>query len=169
MGAANAMAPMRETLDELTKAAAALNKETDELNGVLEDIEDELAGAGVGMTVWLGYALADSNWTEEYDEHTDRTWEESTAWDLGYEKLEDGWRIAAKRVKLRRNTGDMEWESFDLPTPGGSQGGPIPLAKAPRLVRMEAAAHLEDLLKVLIKKMREYQKDIAEAKKLVKS
>lgn len=161
--------PMRETLDELTRIATALNSETDELNAVIEDIEDELQKAGVGLTAWLNWPIAESSWTEEYDQETDRSWEECTAWHLGYDKLADGWRLVVKRVKLRQDPGQEEPSIFDLPTPGAPKGEPLALAKAPRLVRMAAAGHLETLMKLLAAQMQRYLKNIVEAKKLVKS
>lgn len=160
---------MRETLDELTKVAAALNRESDELNAVIEDFEEQLESAGVGVSVWLNenYALDESDWDEDYDPDRDTSWRSAHAKLLGYTKIDGKWRIAVKDVTLRKGDARARSGSEEVEILVGRQ--PItPLAQASRAVRVEAAAHFETLAKVLTMQMKRHLDSIAKARKLVK-
>jgi hypothetical protein len=157
-----AIMPMRKTLDTLAKTAATLNTKTDQLNEIVADVEQEFQAAGVGVTVWLN-ALLDSSSTERrYQANDDeQQWpiDVTFGWELGFAKVEGEWRISARYVRHEQSGDDVE--SFE-------ERAPIPLVKAPRIVRVEAAPLLETLAEVTNTKMEAYIKGIERAQTMAK-
>jgi hypothetical protein len=162
---------MRETLDELTKVAAALNRESDQLNAVIEDFEEQLEKAGVGVTVWLDEtrAVDQSDRREFYDNDGEVASQESEARLLGYAKVDGKWRVVVKEVVLKHAGGKDQWGNDEVVVVVREHSGaPLPLAQAPRVVRVEAVGHLEALAKTITATMKDHFESIKKAKKLVK-
>ena len=154
------MVPIRESMQDLSLLARELNAETDSLNGVIQSLEDQLAASKVGVAIWLPHLLDESAPTRE-DESREIFTE---GWLLGYAKIGDAWRIAVKRVlrvSIIDGSRDVVREDVEDQTP------PMPLTKAPRVVRVEAAQHLESLIEALATRVRRYISSIKDAKRLV--
>lgn len=167
------MAPIKDSLAELAKVAAELNEETDSFNSFVEGLEKELASHHVGVSVWLDYKL-DAVTTEDEPidggPHRDEVLKIVDGWELGYCKIGDAWRIAAKRVRGRETTeweengyggADRVWEWADV-------SNPTPLIQAPRIVRIEAADHLDSLVKALSQRVKAFAESIKKAKTTAK-
>ena len=154
------MAPILDSLRSLSEASAELATKTEELNGVLLRVEKQLAEARVGVSIWLddGRRLVDE---------TPRQAGRSTGWAVGYAKVGGDWHLAAKRVSVRETskTGNPQDDYIEFE----DAGEPVALVKAPRSVRVEAAALLEKVVTELTAKVRRFVGNIEDAKKLVKS
>ncbi len=154
--------PMRKTLDTLAETAAKLNSKTDELNQVISDVEHELQDAGLGMTLWLAHLLDASATERRYRPDDDeQRWPISVTqgWQLGFAKIDGQWRLSARYVRSEETADSVD--AFE-------ERQPVPLLKAPRLVRVEAAPLLETLVTVLTKRMNVYIRGIEQAKALAK-
>jgi hypothetical protein len=154
--------PMRETLDELAKAAAALNSETDQLNELIGDFETELERAGVGVSHWMQQLLDESPIEQRYratDKDEKYPIDVTRGWVLGFAKIDGRWCLGAKQVRVEDESGEVKIVD---------EKPPVALVKAPRIVRMEAAAQFEALAKELTIKMRAYLASIGQAKQFAK-
>jgi hypothetical protein len=153
------MAPSKKTIEEIAALAATLNKETEELNSLVGHLEQQLGNAKIGVSVWADVTL-DCRESVGNDDGGNEL-KTIDAWDLGYAKVDKEWRIAAKQrrgIGLSKDfEGNFDWVDMSAP---------IPLVKAPRGVRVEAAACLDGLLAALQKRMAEFIKNIRDAKKL---
>jgi len=114
---------MRDILEQLTEASAALSRESDELNAAIEDFEERLEPAGT--EVWLLDTLL--------------------GYQLGFSKVDGRWCVALRH-----------------------EGSVTALLKAPRKLRVEAAARFEDLASLMLKRVNELRAGVAAAKQLVK-
>lgn len=161
--------PSKQTMEELAAAAAELNSASDDLNEIIETFEDQLQRAGVGVSCWLGeedfepsaWLLPQAPSVEDPDDDNHLV---ATGWLLGYVKLSDKWRLAVKEVLVniypRADLQERE-NKRDLRKPD------VPLLKAPRHIRVAAAAQFEELAKLLTRRMKQHTADIEEAKALV--
>ncbi len=144
------MVPIDEALGELSSLSAQLNKETEVLNSLILDLEKRLAAAKVGVSIWLEALLAASeNGTS------------STGWLLGYGKLGDAWRIVAKPITrtwfpIYDDPGEYSFRTEN-------RGEPVALSNAPRIVRVEAAEHLEPLVNEISTKVKGFIANIEKA------
>jgi predicted nucleic acid-binding Zn-ribbon protein len=121
-----------EKLEQLAQIAEALNRETDNLKDTVSELEKRLGKMNIGATVWLERLL---EWSDEGND---------TAYELGYTKIKDKWRIAV-RVK-------------------GEEGSELPLSKAPRLVRAIALRHLDELLDLLTERATKFLETLKKLK-----
>jgi len=154
--------PMRKNLDALAQTAATLNSKTDELNQVIADVEHELQDAGVGVTIWLRRLLEESTTERRYRADDDeQRWpiDVTFGWQLGFAKIDGEWRVAARQARIEDSHEGNE--SFE-------ERPPVPLLKAPRIVRVEAAPLLEALVEALTERMKSYIAGIEQAKALAK-
>lgn len=155
--------PMRETLDKLAEAAAELNSESDQLNEVIADFESELERAGVGVTYWSRILLDESGIEQSFHPHDEDELypiNMTRGWLLGFAKLDGRWCVAVKPVRAERQGDDEKFID---------ERKPVPLMKAPRIVRIEGASRLETLAIGLTLRVQDYTEGIAKAKKLAKS
>lgn len=155
------MAPDKNTIADIISLASTLNQETDELNAVIERLERQLGEANIGVAVWLVSVLnRDEIAGEPVEFHgTFRDTKDVTGWNLGYCKIDKTWHIAVREC---RGTGWADDESFTWTV----TSYPIALVNAPRIVRVEAAAHLDPLLAALKKRMEAFVGSIQRAKKI---
>lgn len=169
------MAPIEDKLAALHAATERLNAKSDSLNEIIEQLEDRLRQSGSGVSVWLdsraGYMELSGFRRANDDEASGSraTRLTATCWLLGYCKTGKGgdhrWRIAAKRVRVEivdpagydRDDDDV----VDLDEP-------IPLLKAPRGVRVEAAEHLENLVGALVAKANVLEAAVDKARTLIR-
>ena len=114
-------------LHKLARLTRALNEETDQLNGRIKVFDRSLARMKLGVSVWLDRLIA-----EPGDVDTKKGYQ------IGYGKVKDKWRVAARRA-TEGDTGAVE----------ATGDGPVPLYKAPRLVRVHAVGLFDDLLEAL--------------------
>lgn len=126
--------PISDNLQALSAAASKLNKVMDDLNKALERIEGDILRTGVGVTVWLNVDLLGSGVPP--DQSVDY-------WQLGFTKIQNRWRIAVRRMETTRDRSDPETQSWRQARPA------LPLASAPRQVRLKAPPHLEALIEEL--------------------
>ena len=155
--------PMRETLDKLAEAAAELNAESNQLNEIIGDFEEELERAGVGVPYWTSVVLHESGIEQAFhpnDEDEEYPINITRGWLLGFTKLDGRWCVAVKQVRAERQGDDEKFID---------EKSPMPLMKAPRIVRIEGASQLETLAIGLTLRVRDYAEGIAKAKKLAKS
>ncbi len=84
-------------------------------------------------------------------------------WTIGYAKLSDGWCIAAKpQTCVFPPARDSAKEPIIK-----DHGYTVALLKAPRVIRVQAAPILEDLLNALSERVAAFVENIQDAKKLV--
>ncbi len=163
------MAPNKSSVESLKKLAATLNQETEDLNHLIEELEVALDACKIGVSIWLNVALDQRTSVEVVDRRNGDRDEEQIreGWDLGYCKVGDKWRIAVKRTRstsrddTTNQLGDEElvWADVD---------NPLPLVQAPRVVRVQAAGLLDDLIQTLHGRVEDFVKDIQTAKNLTK-
>lgn len=122
---------MMDTMDKIRELATVLNKETDALNEAIQRLEDQLAEAKVGVSLWIGFKTSAGD-----------------PWELGYGKHGDDWFITVRRPESDQYPG----------------GDPIVLTSAPRLIRVEAASHLDELLHEIKNRLETLIKSVRTAK-----
>src|SRR5260370_25179604 len=150
------MVPIDTAVAQLSSLASQLNKETDALSDIILDLERQLANTKVGVSLWLERNLL----AETGDGY------KQDAWVLGYAKLGDSWRLAAKPVTVT-------WEHIEEADHGDltpftkDRGEPVPLLNAPRAVRVDASAYLEELVNRLAEKVKGFIGNIEQAKRFV--
>lgn len=148
------MVPLNDSLQELSVLAGQLNEETDGLNEFISDLEKKIGASKVGVTVWIDEMKL-------LDESAGELEGSKEGWYLGYTKIGDAWRIAVKRVNELYDTNREFVTANDL-------SDPMPLSKAPRIVRVESAPYLEKLVMKLAKRVREHIHNIQIAKQAAK-
>ena len=135
----------------LKEIANKLNKESDELQGILSTVNKKLAELNLGLDVWCRFK----------SELLCKTG--NGAWMLGYTKVQDdGWCIAVKEIEFRVDyvgTPEEEWHIE-------AESEPISLLKAPREVRIAAAEILSDLIDALKEEAERSVKAIEKARKI---
>lgn len=158
------MSPDQQELQELARLSQRLNEETDELNNLILSLEKRLAGMSIGVSVWLGLALveSDSDYSSDEDDRDDRPWRD--AWDIGYAKLGSEWRIATRHYRFRWSAEKDNWGDYQIEDDATVQV--LPLRDAPRAVRVEAAECLDALVSKLREKVTHFIDSIQKAKKL---
>jgi hypothetical protein len=150
------MVPIENALKDLSVLGKKLKSETDALNEVITNLNRRLAETEIGISTWT--ALLDDR------ERTAITADEiqlrlRSGWQLGYCKVGDAWTIAVKQVEWQLDdSGNFDHDVYEK--------DPISLLKAPRHIRVEPAAHLEDLVESLSRKAKEFIANIEKAKKL---
>jgi len=150
------MVPIDTAVLELSSLASQLNKETDSLNDIILDLERRLGSTKVGVSIWLDNSLL----AETGDGF------KQNAWVLGYAKIGDSWRIATKPI-TRTWERTEEMDHGDLTDFTKDRGEPVPLLNAPRAVRVDASAFLEQLVNELATKVKGFIANIEQAKKFV--
>ena len=153
--------PIDKSLAELTKLAATLEQESEDLNALIESLEKQLEGCKIGVSVWLDEVLEEECTVEARDARMVTVHE---GWVIGYARAADAWRIAAKRC--RATVTEEEGDAPDS-TVWSDVTAPITLADAPRTVRVEAATLFEALLEALRHRVQQSIESIQKAKKLV--
>ncbi|HWA29067.1 MAG TPA: hypothetical protein VG734_25680 [Lacunisphaera sp.] len=129
-------------MNKLALAAAELNRKSDELNAIIDDFEEALENANVGVGVLLEKPLA----TE-----TLKLASANISSFLGYAKINGRWRLCVTRALLDECGKIIKMEE------------PAPLQNAPRLVRLEAVRVFDDLATALSLKMTQYSEAIRAA------
>jgi len=150
--------PKKSAMDRLAASAKRLNTASDELNAVIEAFEDHLQRSGVGLTFWYSedwkeHTLLGSKVTRDVNDET----ETQTGFLLGFAKLDGRWSLAVKPVSAV--TIRHETKLYD-------EGAPVPLTKAARAIRMEAALLFADFAEGLIRRMDEYSLAVESAKRM---
>lgn len=148
------MVPLNEAVGRLEFLAKELNDKTDDLNEIFLEIEERLQKAQVGVTYWLDQRIVSRSGKRDgcY-----------SGWVIGYARIGSEWRLAAKPVAVREGLYDND---PDCPyTDVDDAGEPMPLAKASRAVRVEAAEHLEELITWIAEKVSRFIRNIENAKK----
>lgn len=159
------MAPIKESLSALAASAQRLNAESDTLNATICEVEDGITQTEIDLTVWLGNLLCETAWKfmdEIYylPDDSVRVYER-VGWVIGYARIGDGWRIAAKHVAVTRvGEGEPDPEQADI-------GSAVALTSAPRAVQVEAAPALELLVETLTSRAEKLVEGIERAKKAV--
>ena len=157
------MSPDKAKLTELSEVASQLNSESDSLNELFRVLDAELAEMKLGVSVWLNRQFAGNETyirpEEEMEEHPLRRCD---IYNLGYAKVGEEWHVCIRKIRMREILHSNEWEVDCV------LDSAVPITQAPRVVRAEAAAHLDDLLDALMKKAGEYIANIQKAKKAVK-
>lgn len=147
--------------DKLTKIKAranSLNTKTDRFNSTVETIEKGLAGAGIEF-FWEGgprLGLSAFRADEDPDLH------ERKFFVLGYGKLNGEWRILVQDRNEWQRAGEDQWHPENA-----SDIVPVPLVRASRSLRIEAAAHLEGFLDALYAAMETMEAAVDTANELV--
>jgi len=140
---------LEKNLGLLSALGAQLNEGTEELNEAIAIIERRINETKAGVSVWLDHFLNES---DQDDEGL------TTAYQLGYAKLRDGWHLAARHVTIKHEGGDAgTWEIVET-------SEPTPLATAPRGVRVGAADLFEDLVEALADRVKGFLASIERAK-----
>lgn len=126
-----------DKLAKIKQQAAELTAKTDAFNVAIEQIEKGLDGSGVEFWWTDGVALGESRWERDRGAMREHL--------LGYAKLADKWCLAARHLVARFDgvdiSGNEEWTE--------ESRGDMPLRRAPRLIRVAAAEHLEGFLDAL--------------------
>ena len=156
------MTALKDAMSKLETVAATLNEESDGINAVIEETEAQLAGIGVGLSVWLfvnGEHRLEILPVEELEsEEPVGTRHCVRYWVLGYARLGQ-WQLAVRQAL--RPVDDTRYEPEPEPY---WVSDPLPLINAPRAVRVEALPLLEDLVVALAEKAKGQVHTIREAK-----
>ncbi|HEY3450902.1 MAG TPA: hypothetical protein VGK67_31390 [Myxococcales bacterium] len=156
------MSPSEQTLTRIAQLSTKLNAETEELNAVIRDLDKRLDATKIGVAVWSG-RIVDVSSTVEWNDDEERDVTLSKGWELGYAKVDDQWALA---VKPQQGTDEPDERSNIPVTTWVDAGEPIRLLKAARIVRVEAAPHLESVLELIAERAAKYIEDIEKAKRL---
>lgn len=147
------MSPTAGSLFELEILSDKLNTQTEELNSVIADLDKRLGAMRLGVTVWL---------VDDFINRTPVANQPNNifVWEIGYAKVKEEWCIAA-----RHSSGfwSEEFQHWDL----NPVTEAVPLLKAPRIVRVEAAALLDKLINELKDRVTGYVASLENAKHLV--
>lgn len=155
MQTTEALMAISDKLAKIKDRSASLNKKTDQFNATIEHIEKELLGSGVEFW-WINgpEILGDSTRGEGGEIESARTV-------LGYTKINGVWHIAAQMRWYR--PGDMDVGMWELV----HSEMPVPLARASRTIRIEAAKHLEAFLEGLYLAQGEMEEQLDQANAMV--
>lgn len=152
----------KEKLDRVSSLASKLNNATDDLNATIAKIEERLKG--IGLAVWVDLTLDERNTRAHADDGGDGYYVHTTiAWDLGYAKVGDAWRIAAKRCTGTATTRDGAIDD-SVDREWSDDGEPVALVTAPRSVRVAAVKYLDDLLDKIAQQAERFIADVEAAK-----
>ena len=150
-------------LQALLATAETLNTASTRLNTILQDVEQTLVAAHIGLEVWLTdarQALERSTGARlSSDGVTGSTWVE-----LGFARLPDGWHLAVRHIDVEEgppdDDGDPRW------THRVCVREPYPIAQASRKARIAALQLLPALIGALRQEARKAIKAIDKAKNL---
>jgi hypothetical protein len=150
------MVPIDGALKELSALTSKLKSATEELNGVIEDLNARLAKIGPGVSAWTGKIL---NRKDSVRDVTDARVEVKIAsgYELGYARVDGEWMLAVRKTRCDDIDNDSDWIDDE----------PLSLLKAPRNVRVEAAGHFEKLINAISRKAEGFIANVEDAKKLV--
>jgi hypothetical protein len=132
---------LRDKLTKLHESAKDLHAETDALNALYKQVEENLQG--VGVTFW---------WDAKFDFKAGSDEECEAYVIVGYAKLNDQWCLATKYVQRASETEKIE--VFE----------PVPLTRAPRSVRTAFASRVEGFVDALIVEVGRVRADVEVAK-----
>lgn len=159
------MPALDDSIQELRKQASQLHDETEALNKLILDLEDQLQD--VGVSAWLDDLLDPVRLTSDELRECRRAIphaeEAHEGWRIGYMKLGARWRIVACRSQVVTGVDDsgIKFREFlDV-------GDPVSLESASRLVRVQAAGLLEDLVKCLTGRVEEFITSIGKAREVL--
>ncbi|MBY0279991.1 hypothetical protein K2Z84_32040 [Candidatus Binatia bacterium] len=126
----------RERMKRIARKAEVLNDACDEMTADIEVVEGDLASAKVGVEVEMEHPFYSNTIDNPNRPNTplDREWK------LGYAKVEGTWHIVVNKYEISLDEGGNR---FVVPK------GPQPLAKASRLLRMEAHPQINGLLELI--------------------
>lgn len=127
------MKESKNPMGRLAQLGQQLKAETEKLNSRIRQYEKSLDRMRLGVSVWLDDVIGDA---EELRDG---------GFQLGYTKVRDKWRIAARRVQVRLQGDEQVVEQAD--------DGPVPLSKASRLVRLRSLGSLDDLVEKLTERV----------------
>lgn len=155
------MAPLESAMKNLSTLSGKLKGETEDLNKVIADLDERIRKTGIGVSVWLDDLLDEHEHFKQIDDGNGdgRRVRLRSGWQLGYARVGEMWVIAAKKtheVADAQDSLDLPWDDAD----------PMPLGKAPRHIRVEAAPLLEKLVEALSERATVFIKNIEQAKKL---
>jgi len=132
-------------LAELSASAKKLNRESDSLNDLIERLEATLQKINVGIEVWLDRAPLESETIEDEAPNDDELYEkEIEERQLGFTKLNSGWRLAVRTVTdkyLHDRFGNIETNSRQLRT-----ADEVELASCSRDIRINALKRFPQLV-----------------------
>jgi methyl-accepting chemotaxis protein len=138
---------VRNSYLELTSASENLNKASDELGSVVYRLDEALQKLNLGVSAWVTIA-------GDEDVHGN-FWSR----DLGYSRVKKTWGIALRDIAGNESVDEMSREEYWL------------FNDAPRWLRIEAVAHIPELIDKLVKQANEtaerITKKTAEAQELV--
>jgi hypothetical protein len=132
-------------LKDLEPLAKRLNAATDSLNEILQTIQDRLNTLAIGVEVWLGKALEESDWRDivDRDQEPIPGCREYTAEELGYGRIGDGWALL---VRTRRYVQDPDDHSVAAREVFDDGYGEKPLLHASRKLRLAAVPLIPRLI-----------------------
>lgn len=148
-----------EKLAKIQKRAALLNGKTDTFNATIEYTERALRKSGAGIEFWWGsgpkLGLDIRNSTAEHPK-------ERVYHILGFSKLGAEWHICVKQLHdINTDARDPnDWDQFD-------DSEAVPLARASRQLRAEAAEHLEQFLEAIYDELGRMEQRIDTANAIV--
>ena len=156
-------------LAELSASAKKLNRESDSLNDLIERLEATLQKINVGIEVWLDDAPLESETSEDEapNDHELELYEkEIEERQLGFTKLNSGWRLAVRTVTdkyLHDRFGNIETNSRQLRT-----ADEVELASCSRDLRINALKRFPQLVAKLKQEADTALEAIERAKKFTK-
>jgi len=167
------MVEAKETLRKLSEKASKLNKQSDEINGIISAFENKLAEMNLGIEVW--YGDPDKDWfcnpnahhhgftlskEDDEDENGDRF---SYIAVLGYCKIGNSWRLAVREGNVKcTQVGEDFIETF-------TEAKRYTLSEASRIDRMNALGAMEWLFQAIENKADELLAKIEKGRQFVKS
>lgn len=154
-------------LSNLAETAATLNKESDHINTLIEQLGEKLRKLNIGIEVWVEEpelsSVEDEEEVGEVEEGNPIKQDSSYDTQLGFTRLHDTWQLAVRQVLYRRYPDyGSRWDFVRVESDYSR------LLDASRSIRIAALAAFPALLKKLQEETEAAVRTIRDAKKLVR-
>jgi len=132
-----------KTIERMKGICEELNRQTDELNQSLLNVEQLLNSLKLGVCGWSITVIG-------------KNLDNQTGYKLGFCRLDKNWKLVCKKINLDAPDDDLCFNSKAK----YSYGLLTPITMMPRWIRVEACHIVEEVINGLIKKAESYSSDL---------
>ncbi|HTR24274.1 MAG TPA: hypothetical protein VMI10_09830 [Terriglobales bacterium] len=149
-------------LAELSSLAQQLNTKSNNLNGYIEALNQQLAAMNIGLEFYMKHPPLFTSGKRLDDRTSPPTkYEENTY--LGWDKLGEKWELTVKEV-----TTEYQWNDDSREVEAVDSEEYTPLLKASRELRLKAVDHFDDLLETLKMHVKDKLRQLNNAEQVAK-